>query len=105
MREIDSRELTEWMVYAKMEPFGAIREDYRAGIVATVMASVFGGKKSNVTPETFFPELGYARGPARQESPATMKDKLIAITKSLGGKMLKKGENKPEKPVRRRRKR
>lgn len=37
---IDSRELTEWMAYAMIEPFGEDRADLRAGIIASTFANV-----------------------------------------------------------------
>ena len=35
-----SRELSEWMVYYELEPFGEERADLRAGIVASTVANV-----------------------------------------------------------------
>lgn len=37
---MSSRELTEWMIYYEMEPFGAARDNLHAGIVAATMANV-----------------------------------------------------------------
>lgn len=92
LREIDSKELSEWMAYARMEPFGAVREDYRAGIISTILASAHGKKGAHFSPETFFPELEYARARPPKQSVETMKDQLVSIVKSFGGKVLKKGE-------------
>lgn len=39
LRELDSAELTEWMAYEQMEPFGETRADLRAGIVASTVAN------------------------------------------------------------------
>ena len=83
------------MAYAKLEPFGQVREEYRVGVLATVLGSAFGKKGAHYSPETFFPELGYARAVVKQ-SATTMKDRLIQITKALGGKIVKRGETPPE---------
>lgn len=40
LERIDARELTEWMAYAGLEPFGEVRADLRSGIVASVIANV-----------------------------------------------------------------
>lgn len=48
VRELLSRigadELSEWIAYASLEPFGAIRGDLQAGIVASTIAGALGGK-------------------------------------------------------------
>lgn len=45
------------MVYFGLEPWGAIRADYRAGVVASTLANVNGGKKGGkaAQPNDFFP--------------------------------------------------
>lgn len=37
--ELSSAELTEWMAYEQLEPFGETRADLRAGIVASTVAN------------------------------------------------------------------
>jgi hypothetical protein len=49
-KTMTAKELTEWMVYYSIEPFGGAREDYRAALVSSVLANVNGAK---VTPEEF----------------------------------------------------
>ena len=39
MREIDSRELTYWMAYYKVEPWGARMDDIRMGMIASTIAN------------------------------------------------------------------
>jgi hypothetical protein len=38
--EMDSREISEWMAYESVEPFGPWRDDVRAGVVAATVANV-----------------------------------------------------------------
>jgi len=59
LARVDSRELAEWRAYERLEPFGEWRADYRAAIVASVMANAFRGKESRAfTPEDFMPKFG-----------------------------------------------
>lgn len=57
---ISSRELSEWMVYAQLEPFGEARADLRAGIVASTMANTVRDpkrRKKPFGPEEFMPQF------------------------------------------------
>lgn len=49
-REMSSKELTEWMVFYSIEPFGGAREDYRAALISSITANVHGAK---VKPDDF----------------------------------------------------
>lgn len=49
LARISSRELTEWMEYYQMEPFGQERADLQAGVVASVVANVNRNSKSSKT--------------------------------------------------------
>jgi hypothetical protein len=40
LARLDSHELSEWMAYYRLEPFGEVRADVRAGIVASTLANV-----------------------------------------------------------------
>lgn len=40
LTRMSSRELSEWMAYATLEPFGEERADLRAGIVASAVVNV-----------------------------------------------------------------
>lgn len=39
LTRMSSRELSEWMAYATLEPFGEERADLRAGIIASTIAN------------------------------------------------------------------
>jgi hypothetical protein len=58
LNRVSSAELTEWMAYARLEPFGPHREDLRAGVIASVMATAPQGQP-HPQPNTFFPEIDY----------------------------------------------
>ena len=48
-QRMSSRELTEWRAYYDLEPFGDCREDFRTGILASLIANMFRGKGDKVT--------------------------------------------------------
>ena len=50
LARISSRELSEWIVYFEMEPFGEERADLRAGIVAATVANTARDTKRRVRP-------------------------------------------------------
>lgn len=59
LHRLSSRELTEWMAYYALEPFGEERGDMRAGIVASTLYNVHRGKNTRAaTPEDFMPKYG-----------------------------------------------
>lgn len=78
LRRIDAHEFAEWMAYAQIEPFGPLREDLRAGVVAT--AAVAPHVKRAPTPTDFFPELDPNHGePILLDDPQEQA-KLVART-------------------------
>ena len=42
---IEASELQEWMAFFSIEPWGSVRDDYRAGVIAATLVNVNGGKK------------------------------------------------------------
>ena len=58
LKNISSRELTEWAEYYKLEPFGEERADLRAGIIGATIANVNRGKGGKTfTPQDFMPKF------------------------------------------------
>ena len=53
-----SDELTEWMAFYQLEPFGDLRADLRSGVIASTFANANRSKNAQVfTPEDFMPYL------------------------------------------------
>lgn len=50
LRSISSRELTEWMCYFALEPWGEERADLRMGILASLTAEIHRDKKQRQEP-------------------------------------------------------
>ena len=87
-REMTAKELTEWMVYYSVEPFGGAREDYRAALVSSIVANVNGAK---VKPDDFIKPWNYkeeqaARVEAESGDAFNAQQKAqMTLLKALGG--------------------
>ena len=81
---ITARELTEWMAYARLEPFGELRADLRAGIVAATTANVHRGRRQRpLKPEDFMPYAKAER--ARQRNHKSLSARLRAAFSQMKG--------------------
>jgi len=70
LARIDSRELSEWMAYFSLEPWGTEVEDWRAGLVASTVANVNRDEKKRkkpFEPKDFIPQR--AKPPVEEQSP------------------------------------
>lgn len=68
LARIDSRELSEWMAFFHLEPWGTEVEDLRAGIVAATVANANRDPKRQrkaYRPQDFMPQW-HRRGPEEQ---------------------------------------
>jgi len=62
LKNISSRELTEWEAYYKLEPWGEDREDLRMGIISSTIANVNRGKGGRTyKPSDFIPKFDRPR--------------------------------------------
>ena len=50
-----AKELSEWMAYYEVEPFGEERADYRSAMIAWVLASIYAKKGHKPKIEDFMP--------------------------------------------------
>ncbi len=56
LANVGSDELTEWMAFYQLEPFGDFRADFRSGMVAATFANAHRAKDAKpFTPEDFMP--------------------------------------------------
>lgn len=61
---ISSREFAEWQAYDRVEPFGEVRADFRAGIIASTIVNLFKSKGDKpARPDEFLPTFGEAPAP------------------------------------------
>lgn len=78
LARIDSRELSEWMAYYEVNPFGSVRDDLQAGIVASTIANVNRGKNDkSFTPSDFMPYM---------DKPEQSEGDMQAVMDALAGK-------------------
>ena len=54
LRRISSQQLSEWMAFGQLEPFGEERADLRMGILAALIANV--NRDPKKTPQPFTPQ-------------------------------------------------
>ena len=65
--ELTAEQFAEWAEYATLEPWGEVRADLRAGIVAAVTANVWRSKSTPAKPSDFMPTFD-GRGERRQDA-------------------------------------
>ena len=71
---MSSREFAEWAAYAQIEPFGPVRGDLRAGVVASVIAEVYRDPDKRAepfTPAEFMPMFEQDTGNGPEPGHAT----------------------------------
>jgi len=70
LARISSRELTEWQAYYNIEPFGAVRADTHAAIIASTVANTARDVKRKpkpFTPAEFMPNFGREKPQSAQK--------------------------------------
>jgi hypothetical protein len=86
LARVDSHELTEWMAFHNLDPWGEYRADLRAGIVASTVANVNTVRGRKFKPSDFM--VDYLKRP--EPEPKTveeLKDMAVRITAMFGGKV------------------
>lgn len=87
LQRIDSRELTEWMAYYELEPFGAMRGDLHAGIIASTIANTHRDpkqRKQPFEPGDFMPDFAGDRRPQPQSWQQQLQ-MVEALNRAFGG--------------------
>jgi hypothetical protein len=79
LRSLTRKELLEWQVYDRIEPFGEQRADLRSAIVATVVNNSQGGKAKV---KDFMPTFE----PPKKQTASEMAEMFANLAKSLEGK-------------------
>jgi hypothetical protein len=88
LSRIDSRELSEWLAYYGLNPWGPERADLRAGTIASTVANCM-SDKGNYKPSDFMPRYG----PKPEEPPKSsenLKNIAIRMNAMMGGTFAKK---------------
>ncbi len=94
LQRISSQEISEWIEYYKLEPFGEERADLRAGIVASTTANASRDRRKRrkpFKPNEFMPRFG------TEEPEAQSWERQLQIVEMLnaafGGKDSRKDAN------------
>ncbi len=85
LNRISSRELSEWMAFYAVEPWGCQVDDQRTGLVASVIANVNRDPKRRATPyqvNDFMPKRGEQR---EQKNWQDLLKTVELINAALGG--------------------
>jgi len=92
LKSIPSKLLSEWHAYYNLEPFGEWRGDYRAGMIASVLAEIHRDKKKRKRPFTvddFMPRFGRRKkqqASPRKQTVEEQRNVLMAIAAAFGVK-------------------
>ena len=85
LARMDSFELTEWMAYSEVEPFGAERDNLHAAIVASTIANVNRGKNSkSFSPQEFMLHTEKPKEPDVDSQIAHMQVFAAAVNAQVG---------------------
>ena len=73
-QRISSSEFVEWVAFYGLEPFGGLKEDWRSGLVCSVLANVNRSKaRTAYKPKDFMPNTDAPGAtPANRQSPEQM---------------------------------
>ena len=93
LTSMGSDELTEWMAYYQLEPFGDYRADYRSGVVASTFANAHRAKDAGpFKPEDFMPFLDKPKATQSHTQPQDETQLNVARFKAMfAHKVLKHG--------------
>lgn len=82
LSRISSAEITEWMAYYDLEPFGEKRADLRSAIVSKVIADANSEKNKSFDVDDFMPQFREER-----QSVAEQENLVRNLQKMFGGNL------------------
>jgi hypothetical protein len=80
LRRIDSRELSEWMAFYNLEPWGCEAENRRFGTIAATFANVHRKPKKKPTPYSWLDFF-----PSGQKLKQTAQEMMQILKRAWGG--------------------
>jgi hypothetical protein len=81
---VSSREFTEWLAYARLEPFGSEADDHRMAQLLALIANVNrdpARRRRPWTSDDFLPQ----RGPRAEPDPDALRPRIDAAMAAFGG--------------------
>lgn len=93
LSRIGSDELTEWMAFYQLEPFGDFRADFRSGVMAATFANAHRSKDAKAfTPEDFMPFMtDRVQSSSQHNTQTQMKTNITRFKALLAHKVKKRG--------------
>lgn len=85
LRRIDSRELSEWMAYAQLEPFGSQWEDLRVGHLCACMVQLWSTGQQSLTASDLAPRPIADAPKTPEQTGREIMEELKALTIRMGG--------------------
>lgn len=77
LERVSSRELTEWMAFYQLEPWGTEIWDFRAGLIAAAVANAHRGRKTRpFRPTDFMPHWDE---PVQEEQSWEEQERIMAM--------------------------
>lgn len=89
LERISSSELSEWMAYYQVEPFGQERDNLHAGIIASVFANANRDRKKQKKPFTIKDFMLSFKKDKPKKSPEQMLQFVEMLNAAMGGKDLR----------------
>lgn len=89
LSRISSQELTEWMAFYQLEPFGSLQDEYRSGMIASVMANTVRDEKKRRDP---YHPIEFMRDNFIDKKEHEAQNLLTKAMKLFGGRTKKNGD-------------
>lgn len=67
LRSLTARQFAEWMAFAELEPFGELRDDYRAASIREMVYNINVSKKDRKPLEDFLLNFGDSEKPSKKK--------------------------------------
>jgi hypothetical protein len=83
MERVSHEEYQTWKAYYSIEPFGTLREDFRAGQICATMARIVSDGKTEFTATDFIPTIDSIEAEKEAENVANMNEQLAKGFASL----------------------
>jgi hypothetical protein len=95
---MSSYEFSEWMAFARIQPFGEQRMDARFAMLASLMANLWTNDKKRWTPEDFMPDFEKAIESEEDVPTVTVVDKVKSYFGMLVGASKQNAESGKQAP-------
>ena len=91
LQDLTSKQVSEWMAYYNIEPWGEGQGFYQAGIIASLIANVNRKKGAKpFKPKDFIPDFEQRYRPIIKQSTEVQLEIFKALVKATGGKIIKR---------------